>query len=122
MCTVNASAATEYAYPIITPWNTKADFNSSSFDYTDRAASGAQWNLWPSTYTKVAVMKDCIAVARDGYVGADGETVYDGVTGIKGDKYAYFAYGEKWTEPSSNKNTGYMNFNDKSKPNGGNCV
>ena len=112
-----------YAAPagVIRGWSTQNNFNSATFDYTAKAAEATQWNLWPSTYTKVAVMKDCVAAVRDGYVGADGETVYDGVTGIKGDKYAYFAYGENWSEPDSNKNTGYLHFNDRSKPNGGLC-
>lgn len=112
-----------YAAPagVIRGWSTQNNFNSATFDYTAKAAEATQWNLWPSTYTKVAVMKDCVAAVRDGYVGADGETVYDGVTGIKGDKYAYFAYSESWKEPDSNKNTGYLHFNDRSKPNGGLC-
>lgn len=114
-------AATAQSGEIIKPWTTVYDFNSATFDYTTIAATAAQWNQWPSTYTKVAVMKDCIAMVRDGYVGADGETVYDGVTGTQGDKYAYFAYGENWIEPSSNKNTGYLYFNETSKPNGGLC-
>lgn len=114
-------AAAAQSGEIIKPWTTVYDFNSATFDYTTIAASADQWNQWPSTYTKVAVMKDCIAKVRDGYVGTDGETVYDGVTGTPGDKYAYFAYGENWIEPSSNKNTGYLYFNETSKPNGGLC-
>ena len=114
-------AAAAQSGEIIKPWTTVYDFNSATFDYTVKAAKATQWNLWPSTYTKVAVMKDCVAAVRDGYVGADGETVYDGVTGIKGDKYAYFAYSESWKEPDSNKNTGNLYFNDKSIANGGLC-
>ena len=120
-CAVSASAATEYAYPIITPWNTSTDFNSSSFDYTDKAASAAQWNLWPSTYTKVCAMKDCVVKTTDSRTGDDGENMYDSVSGETGDKYLYFGYSDKWVEPTSNSNTGYIYFNDKSKSNGGLC-
>ncbi len=114
-------AAAAQSGEIIKPWTTVNDFNSATFDYTSNASSATQWSLWPSTYTKVAVMKNCIAKVRDGYVGTNGETMYDGVTGAQGDKYAYFAYSENWIEPSSNKNTGYLYFNDRSKPNGGFC-
>ena len=66
-----------YAAPagVIRGWSTQNNFNSATFDYTAKAAEATQWNLWPSTYTKVAVMKDCVAAVRDGYVGVDGETV-----------------------------------------------
>ncbi len=107
---------------IIKPWTTVTDFNNSTFNttYTD----GDKTDIWFATYSKILIRKNCTAVARDGYTDANGNKVYDNVTGEQGNKYAYISYADGWTKPakvSTTTNPGILYVNETSKANGGLC-
>lgn len=113
-------AAAAQSGDIIKPWTTVTDFNNSGFNQT-YTANGTK-DIWFATYSKILIRTNCSAVARDGYTDANGNQVYDNVTGQPGNKYAYISYADGWTKPSSgNNNPGILYVNEKSKANGGLC-
>lgn len=94
---------------IITPWNTKCDFNDSKYSINPTSDT---WNQWPSTYVGGNAYANHPISARDSYTDSNGQIVYDNPTKTAGDKYLYFGVNNV-----EGTNTGKMTFNPVQKSN-----
>lgn len=110
----------------ITPWNSTSDFKNTVLDVKAPASYSSNWI---SAYNFVGVNAGATVIARDGYE-KDGETVYDGVSAIQGDKYLYYNSAGLKNSQGKIMSPGslYVNYslfsNDKlnaTKANGGIC-